>query len=669
MTRVAIIALFILLAGCKKNLPEINFSFEEASVFTSEQEITVSTGVVEGRWEWTGKGFVTTGFRNLVTGTEWVSKESACLADWDLGMPGMGNARLIALEATGSDDDGFTSGHISVTAIIEYPDALIELKYLIWAYPGAPGLRTQLLVKGKEGFSPDSSFNSHFAQTDHIPADVNGLMLQTVGYYNNHDGRNADTLGITDVFYYDTPASADSFPLANILFAYNEYEGFGLVKESQKVVNRESINTGIFYYNQEGVFSTGWGLSQENIVNDLYRPCWAVWRMVWKGDDDDKQLAVKQFDRLRYPVDPQYDVFLMTNVWGGGKGGASASEENILKEIRSSADLGIDVVQIDAGWGPDRNSDKSWEPSADAYPEGWSNIMNEAREKGVTMGVWNRAYDLIKHPDRLRGLYDAGFRYYKIDLDSWGRYNILDSIVFLARDLVKYSNHTARVNWDVTHTQIRVGYLFAREYGNLFLQNRRLAMEKDKIPTRSVYIPRRVLKDQWQVGQYLNLNEIMFNVQNTDLVLKEYSNAHLYGNVYSFAITMMSSPLFFQETWRYQPGVREPLRNLIGIYKKHRVEMSDGYVFPLGDKPDDAAWTGFQNFNPETGSGYITLFREINNTEEEKAVSLKFLKGKTLQFENLLTNEKQTVQTDERGTTIFKLDKPATFLFYRYESQ
>ncbi len=668
MIRITIICLFILIAGCTKNLPEINMNYEGASAVTTGQEISVSTGAVEGKWKWTGKGFVTTGFRNLTTGTEWVSRESANLADWDLRMPGMEKARLVSLEATESDDEKFTSKHISVVATIEYPDANLETKYMIWAYPGAQGLRTQLLVKGKEGFVPDTAFNSNLAQTDHLPVNVTGLKFQTVGYYNDHDGRNADSLQMVDVINFEKPAPSDSFPLANILFAYNKKEGFGLVKESHKVVNEPSVNTGIFFYKENGIYSTGWGLASKDIEINKYRPCWAVWRMAWKGDDDDKQLAIKMFDRKRYPVDTKHDIFLMTNVWGGGGGTASANEENIIKEIRSSADLGIDVVQIDAGWGPEPGSKQTWEPSKTIYPQGWSNIMKQANESGVTMGIWNRAYDLLKHPDRLRGLCDAGFRYYKIDIAAWDTYNILDSIVFLARDLVKYSNYTARVNWDITHAKIRVGYMFAREYGNLFLQNRRLAMERDKRPASHIYIPRRILKDQWQACHYLNLNEILINVQNTDLVLKDYSNAHLYGNVYSFAITMMSSPLFFQETWRYKPREREPLRNLISIYKKHRIDMSDGYVFPIGDKPDDGAWTGFQNYNPKTGSGYLTIFREINNPESEKAIKLKFMREKSIQFENLITGDKEIVQTDADGIVLFRIANPASFLFYRYES-
>jgi len=666
MTHTIILGIFFLLTGCIQKLPVLKMNYEEAMVVTTGNEIIVSTGVVEGKWKWIGKGLVTTGFKNLATGTEWISKENTGMADWDIRLPRMKKARLISLKANESDDEKLTSKHISVVATVEYPDANIVVQYMIWAYPGAPGLRTQLLVKATEGFAPDSSFNSNLAQTDYLPVDVNGLNFQTVGFYNDHDGRNSDSLQMVDVIDFEKTAATDSFSLANMLFAYNNTEGIGLVKESHKVVNEESVNTGVFYYDENGVYNTGWGLSVNDIVPDKFRRCWAVWRMAWKGDDDDKQLAIKMFDRKRFPIDKKHDIFIMTNVWGGGGGGESAKEENILKEIRSCADLGIDVCQIDAGWGPQQGSTKTWEPSSKVYPQGWTNIMKTANESGVTMGIWNRAYDLIKYPDRLRGLYDAGFRYYKIDIAGWDTYDILDSLTYLAGDLMKYSNYTARVNWDVTHQKIRVGYLFAREYGNLFLQNRRLRMERDKNPASHIYVPRRILKDQWQACQFLNLNEILINVQNTDLVLKEYSNAHLYGNVYSFAIAMMSSPLFFQETWKYNPEVREPLKNLIGIYKKHREEMSSGYVFAIGDLPNDASWTGFQNYNPETSNGYLTIFREINNTQSEKSIKLKFLKGKRIQVENLMTGEKTKPEIDAEGNTIFKMDKPASFLFLKY---
>ncbi len=164
---------------------------------------------------------------------------------------------------------------------------------------------------------------------------------------------------------------------ASILFLYNETEGFGLVKESHLVVNKPGINTGFFKCSKTGVESTGWGLALANISRDYFSPCWASWRICWEGGEDEKQLAIKMFDRLRYPVKKE-DIVLVTNVWGGGKGTASAKEENIVKEIKSCADLGIDVVQIDAGWEEREKPVDGWQISESAYPNGFDNIMKLA---------------------------------------------------------------------------------------------------------------------------------------------------------------------------------------------------------------------------------------------------------------------------------------------------
>ncbi len=164
----------------------------------------------------------------------------------------------------------------------------------------------------------------------------------------------------------------------------------------------------------------------------------------------------------------------------------------------------------------------------------------------------------------------------------------------------KYSNHKALVNWDVTHKGLRVGHLFNREYGNLFFQNRRLPFASEGMGKEShTYVPRRILKDQWRGADYLNLNQIMFNVQTTEYVHPDVSNARLYGDVWSFAISMMSAPLFFTETWRYSPEDRAAVKDLISIYKKHRNDLYKGYVFSIGQVPGDEVWTGFQNYHPD----------------------------------------------------------------------
>ena len=50
-----------------------------------------------------------------------------------------------------SDDSGFTSRHLQVTAHYYYPAIRLSVRLEIWLYPDADGIRTQLFLKGANG--------------------------------------------------------------------------------------------------------------------------------------------------------------------------------------------------------------------------------------------------------------------------------------------------------------------------------------------------------------------------------------------------------------------------------------------------------------------------------------------------------------------------------------
>jgi len=644
-----------------------------ASVHIEGHELVVSTGTVEGRWTWTGEGFVTSGLKNLRTQREWMTQKPAYPADWDLRLFS-GRPELVSLRAEVSTDDGFTSEHLRVIVELKYPlpeemypGSGMRVRFEIWAYPQSPGLRTQLTLGTSGSWVAPGIATSDDYRIDYLPLTLAGLQRQTVGFYNDHDGRNADEIDFVE--NRTLPGSfpgAEEYPRANMVFFFDHAGGVALVKESHKVINKPGVNTGSFRATGHGVESTGWGAALAYLERDTMVPCWASWRICWDHGEEDKQLAVKQFDRMRFPVLKE-SVVLLCNVWGGGQRSAGAKEENILREIRSCAHLGIDVLQIDAGWQDDDPSTPAWEPKPEAYPNGWGTIRTLAKESGVTLGIWSRAQDIVANPDKLIRLYDQGFRHFKVDIGSWNTYDFLNKLTTIARDLKKYSAHTATINWDVTHKGLRVGYLFNREYGNLFLQNRRLPFENEGrgLATHS-YVPRRILKDQWRAADYLNLNQLLFNVQTTQFVHPETSNARLYGDVYSFAATMMSAPLFFTTPSKYAPEDRAALKRIIEVYKQHREALYAGYVFSLGEVPSDESWSGFQNYHPENTVGYLTLFRGLNNRETKQNIQLRFLKGRTLRLENLLNGEVQTIAVSRTGEASFEIAAPASFRFYRY---
>lgn len=115
-------------------------------------ELSVTTGIITRTWKWTGKGLVTTTLENSRTGQSYAKPKPGYNSDWDL--PGLISndtaGKLLEVTANISDDDGFSNKHIEVVSSIRYEEQKLEIQHIVWVFPGAPGLRTQLRIKGME---------------------------------------------------------------------------------------------------------------------------------------------------------------------------------------------------------------------------------------------------------------------------------------------------------------------------------------------------------------------------------------------------------------------------------------------------------------------------------------------------------------------------------------
>jgi len=104
------------------------------------------------------------------------------------------------------------------------------------------------------------------------------------------------------------------------------------------------------------------------------------------------------------------------------------------------------------------------------------------------------------------------------------------------------------------------------------------------------------------------------------------------------------------------------------IYKNVQQDIFTGYVFPVGNQPDNASWTGFQsiNFNNEK-TGYLTIFRELHNQDLSNQIALNFLKeGDRVEIENLMTKTKEIQTAGANSRITFKIQSPADFLFLKW---
>jgi hypothetical protein len=387
---------------------------------------------------------------------------------------------------------------------------------------------------------------------------------------------------------------------------------------------------------------------------------------------------------------------MLANTWGSSVAKTdsrlAARESNILREIESASDLGIDIQQVDDGWQgmiyaewkeyesgrviwrpADSVSAPPGSPAAEEfgsvriplYPEGWSTIRDHARKQQVQLGLWVYG-KTIPLEDLIWNHEQGGFTVFKYDFFRMDSMHKAQEHLNKIRRFILATGHKVRANWDVTGTS-RTGYYLARDLGAIYLENR-----KTRSPDIVVYKPYLVLRDAWQIARYVNLNKFEITVQNADRVSRkpdaygEVSDAWKHPHDYCFAQTMMGTPIFFQETQLYSREAREQLRPLIRIYREHREALYAGYPFPLGAKPDNKSWSGFQNYNPANGTSYLTLFRQIGSREEKKELNILFYPpGTRLRMTDLLADQSEYMVLDGEGQLEFKIAEAPGYRFIK----
>ncbi|TRX55520.1 hypothetical protein FNH22_17945 [Fulvivirga sp. M361] len=823
-----------------QKLPELNVSFESSQAYTKGNKLVVSTGKVERVWELTSSGLLTIAFKDLTNGVQYAGETNGIGADWSyFGLIGeKTTGTLASLTAKQSNDEQFTSNHIEIIAEVDYPEVESSVKYVIWAYPDAPGIRTQIFIKGEakkhiklstatkrkdirfdvvsgknkfdyhaatvgerhvgstleddrsielhvKGLEKKKSYKLGFTWWDFkgqgteqdvrvtsVDGEINVNVISSArlpDYKNDQkpfetvlvdlpsetlldgtcriflDKIAGDIAQVSEVFIYEkggsdpeilnnsdervdelkksapsgyaltgymncgeriqgekmmTAGRVDYLPVSAInvtrtyIGYYNDTQhrnkpgtpilreemtsqgidheekvnwsnivrmekhgnGVLMVKESHKCVNQYGVETGEFLLDKTGIRNTGTSLFPSDISPEEYKQCWASWSILYSGSQDEAELALKQFDRLRYPVDKERDIYLQANTWGSGKNREGSKEANVLLEIGSQADLGIDIQQIDDGW-----QTKNWKLREDWYPEGWKNVVAKSHETGVRLGLWAAAMPVTY--EALKWHYDqAGFTTYKLDFANLGNHKNMQALTGKIRSFIKYTDHKVRVNWDLTENAPRFGYFWAREYGCIYLENRK----PDK-PSNVVYIPYLVLRDIWHVAKYTNINKFQTSIQNIDRVNQKISDAYMHNHPYAVAIGLVGTPLFFQETHLYSSEAKDQIRPLIATYKEHREEMYDSYVFPIGNEPDNASWTGFQWYNPQKNIGYLMIFRELNNINAKNQIALRFVKNRMVKLLDIQSGEKMIENIGPQGGLNVEIENPAGFLFLQYE--
>lgn len=652
-----------------------------ALVEKKENKLIVSTGLIQRTWLWTGKGLVTVSLKDLRSNKEWITRQSSRNCDWDL--PNTTNieegteGELIGIVASIKEDEGFSNKYIEIVSTIRYNMQRIEIQHVVWIYPNAGGVRTQLRVKALAGFDfarlPASdetyvdcgaTFLKPGARSEYLPLafDVPNERLYW-GFYNNPGNRHdqsQDMLKEQEVKGWPVFLREDIDWASAVAIKYGN-EGVIVVKESPKCVNQPAHNTGSFSIKPWGLSVTGWGVAPSEILNDRFRECWANWVILYRDGNDGIQKAVKQFDAIRYPVFPARDMFILSNTWGpANPGGAQFTEEEFLmKEIPCLSKVGIDVMQIDDGWQKMNNGGgaKDFLPK---YKNGWDDIKKECTKYSLKLGLWIA----IQNADTSDLKYDLdqlGFISWKADFDHLATMNDYENRIKTYRSVMKHSWMNTQFSLCPEYDDPRYGWYFAKEYGSIYFQN-----IQEAFPEHLTMVPFQVLRQHWLMSKYFTANKLQVMLQNPKRVGK-YSDGKEYSHSYSFAMGLPFVPCFFQSAQNLDETEIAELHSLIMVYKSVREDVFTSTTYPIGQLPDNASWTGFQMVSTKRDGGFLLLFRELHNGKISKNVDLKFLAGKTLRITNLETKRLQIVKVSTAGSATFTIQQPADYLFLKYE--
>ena len=658
-----------------------------ASVTFLNNRLTVSTGKISSEWVWSGTGFQTVSFINLKSGKEWSQLKHAYSSDWGLPkrIDNDTKGKLISVDCKETDDESFTSKHLLVSALIQY-DCGLEIKFLVRVYSDAPGLWTALEVKSNEGFSSEGipvdnatykSYGSNqpvkIARNEYIPVDFSRENQRLYwGFYNNPGNRVNTQDMVEEKLIKGYPIFQDEEnSWASGLSIVAGSDGLILLKESNKTVNQYGHQTGSFYCTPHGVEVTGWGLKPNEIASEFKR-VWATWIIIYNGDDDQMQLALKQFDRFRFPIHTERDMHILIDTWGSDwqngdykkiYGRENSEFQVVEREIKSASDLGIDIVRIDDGWQDGGTMSKnSWHPNIKVgYDAHWENIKKLADKYKVGLGLW-AAVRYITPEEMIINQKELGVATWKFDFDKLEDHDSYSNRLKGVRDFIKNTGYITQTSWCPEYDDQRYGwYSPVRECGPMYFQN-----IQNNLPNHLVYVPYITLRHHWMMSKFYNMNQLQCHWQNPSLSNPVFSDANKHSQSYCALTAFMAAPSCFMLTQLLQPKERDELRKIIKVYKDSRKEIFESYVFPIGTEPNNASWTGFQVYHPEENSGYLMVFRELHNPEKNGKIKLRFIQNKKIRIIDLENNSVQTTQC-KNGVLNLVIDRPAGYRFLKYE--
>ena len=511
-----------------------------------------------------------------------------------------------------------------------------------------------------------------------VPFYENHLNVTRVELFDATDDHNLVTR--EETFELFSPWAKDYAGNIFIVDNFTKNQAIMLVKEAPCKIAQTGYNKFDFFFNKHRTVAlTGIGLSfgePFDITKDV--PLYSAAVIV-----GDKTSVLKDYHEyyLRGVSPAQRYPQILSNTWGDNHADSCINEEFMLKELDSAKELGVDVVQLDDGWQKGHTAgsyvkkggapvgegmydqQKDFWDVRDTFPNGLVPVLEKAKVNGTEVGLWyscdaSEDYKYLQTDIKnIVELYNRhGVSTFKIDGVRIKNKECENNVYKILSEVRKATDNKIKINMDITAGK-RFGYLYNREFGNLFLENR--------FTKGRSYYPYRTLRNLWDLSKYVPTQRFQIEVcnvsSNPDSYVGDELAANTYGQDYAFAVTMVSNPLMWMEMQNLKLQDKEKLKAIISVYKKERNSLADLFIEPIGDRPSGMGYTGFKA--SKNGAGYLILFKE--KTSENLYTYNVDLRGKKL---TVLYSSDSTLKVKKLGDkAILKGGKENSFIFIKYE--
>jgi hypothetical protein len=398
----------------------------------------------------------------------------------------------------------------------------------------------------------------------------------------------------------------------------------------------------------------------------------------YQGDVDDGANQLHRWieGHLLPPVHDERYPLLVNNSWGSGM---AVDEKLAIKMIEDSAELGLELFHIDAGW---FRGVGDWRPDEKKFPHGLAPVADAAHKKGLKFGLWvgwtQGGHTTGSDPSVLSVFNPAMKDWFTHDYKSdWktaeftgadvclGELKARDWCLNTLRRVVKENkldllehdqrmivDKCSRTNHLHTSSTADVAYHASRGYYQVYdtlrAENPNLLFEDCVngghtvdygIVKRTHYISITDVYDPLSNRQAFYDSSYALPPSMCECYIENHPGTNLANFKYMLRSGMMGWCTIMLDMSKWNAEQRAAAKRQFELYKTElRPLIAHGNLYHVSERPDGKRWDGIQYASPDSNKGILFAFR---GTTEQNSQTFR-VKG--------LTPEKKYEISYEDGT-------------------